>query len=155
MNAVSELLKAEDIRLDIEASSRDELLAAAADLLAARNGLARAQLLESLAAREQLGSTGMGHGVAIPHARTNRCSMPAAVFLRTKNPIEFDAPDGRPVSLFLALIVPDTATDRHLLILSAAAGMFNERALRERLRTAGAPAEVLGLISSWAQVAPA
>lgn len=154
MNAVGELLTLDDVRLDLDVSSRDELLGEVAALLAMRNGLSRTQILESLAAREQLGSTGVGHGVAIPHARTDRCAAPAAVFVRTKVAIPFDAPDGRPVSLFLGLIVPNRATERHLLILSTAAAMFSDRTLREKLRAGDNPSAVLELLTGWAE-APA
>jgi nitrogen PTS system EIIA component len=154
MNAVGELLAVDDIRLDVDVSNKEQVLAEIAALLAARNGLSRTQIQEGLAAREQLGSTGVGHGVAIPHARTDRCAAPAAVFVRTKTPIPFDAPDARPVSLFLGLIVPDRATERHLLILSTAAAMFNDKAFREKLRVADSPAAIQELLAGWAE-APA
>jgi len=96
MNAVGELLTLDDVRLDLEVSSKDGLLGEIAALLATRNGLSTTQILESLVAREQLGSTGVGHGVAIPHARTNRCAAPAAVFVRTRAAIAFDAPTPSP-----------------------------------------------------------
>ena len=154
MNAVGELLALDDVRLDLDVSNKDQLLGEVAALLAARNGLSRTQILESLVAREQLGSTGVGHGVAIPHARTDRCTTPAAVFVRTRDPIAFDAPDGKPVSLFLGLIVPNRATERHLLILSTAAAMFGDRTFREKLRIGDDPAAILDLLAAWAE-APA
>jgi nitrogen PTS system EIIA component len=154
MNAVGELLTIDDVRLDLDVSNKSALLDEIAALLAVRNGLSRTQILESLAAREQLGSTGMGHGVAIPHARTDRCSAPAAVFVRTRAAIAFDAPDGRPVSLFLGLIVPNRATELHLLILSTAAAMFSERTFREKLRLGDNPEAILELLAGWAD-APA
>jgi nitrogen PTS system EIIA component len=154
MNAVGELLTLDDVQLDLDVSNRDELLGEIAALLATRNGLSTAQILESLVAREQLGSTGVGHGVAIPHARTDRCTVPAAVFVRTKVGIPFDAPDAKPVSLFLGLIVPNRATERHLLILSTAAAMFSDRSLRDKLRAGDNPSAVLELLAGWA-VAPA
>jgi PTS system nitrogen regulatory IIA component len=154
MNAVGELLTIDDIRLDLDVSNKSELLDEIAALLALRNGLSGMQILEGLAAREQLGSTGVGHGVAIPHARTDRCAAPAAVFVRTRVAIAFDAPDGKPVSLFLGLIVPNRATERHLLILSTAAAMFCDRTLREKLRAGDNPAAILELLSGWVE-APA
>lgn len=154
MNAVGELLTLDDVRLDLDVSNRDELLGEIAALLATRNGLSRTQILESLVAREQLGSTGVGHGVAIPHARTDRCTAPAAVFMRTRASIPFDAPDAKPVSLFLGLIVPNRATERHLLILSTAAAMFSDKAFREKLRAGDNPSAILELLAGWAE-APA
>lgn len=154
MNAVGELLTLDDVRLDLDVTSKDGILGEIAALLATRNGLSTTQILESLAARERLGSTGVGHGVAIPHARTDRCSAPAAVFMRSRSPIAFDAPDGKPVSLFLGLIVPNRATERHLLMLSTAAAMFSDRAFREQLRAGDNPSAVLALLAGWAE-APA
>jgi PTS system nitrogen regulatory IIA component len=149
MNPVGELLTIDDIRLDLDVSSKAQVLAEIAALLAARNGLSNEKILEGLTAREQLGSTGMGHGVAIPHARTNRCSMPAAVFVRTRAPIAFDAPDGKPVSVFLGLIVPDQATERHLLILATAAAMFADKPFREGLKTTEGAAAIRELLVTW------
>lgn len=151
MNAIGEMLTREDVRLDLEVSGKDQVIEEIATLLAMRNGLSKAQILESLAARERLGSTGVGHGVAIPHARTARCSAPAAVFVRTRTAIAFDAPDGKPVSIFLGLIVPDRATERHLLILATAAAMFRDRTFRERLKAGESPAAIVDLFAGWVE----
>src|SRR6202521_772950 len=126
MNPVGELLGVEDIRLDVDVPDKDRLLERIAALLSRRLGLAQAQVLDSLIAREQLGSTGLGHGVAIPHARMPQCEMATGVLVRTQAPVPFDAPDGKPVSIFLALVVPKQATQRHLQLLAAAAAMFSD-----------------------------
>src|SRR5450631_3121296 len=136
MNPLGEILCLDDVRLDLDVSNKPQLLAQIAALLAARHGLSKTVILESLTTREQLGSTGVGHGVAIPHARMSQCAGAAAVFVRTKVPIPFDAPDGRPVSVFLGLIVPNQANERHLRLLAAAAGMLDDRNFRNMLRTA-------------------
>ena len=109
MNPIGELLAVDDVRLDVDVSSKTQLLDAIATQLAARHGIPKSVILDSLTVREQLGSTGVGHGVAIPHARMNQCAAPAGTFVRTRFAIPFDAPDGKPVSVFLGLIVPSKA----------------------------------------------
>jgi PTS system nitrogen regulatory IIA component len=149
MNPLGELLGVDDIRLDLDALDKAQLLEVLAVMLSRRVGLARADVLDSLVAREQLGSTGLSHGVAIPHARIAQCSVAAGVFVRTGTPIPFDAPDGRPVSLFIGLVVPKAANERHLKLLATAAEMFSDRTFRERLRTCRERADALDLLSAW------
>lgn len=149
MNPLGELLTPDDVHLDVDVLTEAQLLEEVAALLAARHGPPKSAILESLIARERLGSTGVGHGVAIPHARMSQCAGAAAVFVRTKNPIPFDAPDGRPVSIFLGLIVPNQANEMHLRLLAAAAGMLDDRNFRNMLRTASSPRTVSGLLASW------
>ena len=149
MNPLGEVLRVDDILLDIDVSSRVQLLERLASLLAGRLALPEAQVLESLSAREQLGSTALGHGVAIPHARMNQCTAEAAAFVRTRLPLPFDAPDGKPVSIFLALVVPKQATQRHLQLLAAAAGMLGDRTVRDMLKASHDPSAVRSLLVDW------
>jgi PTS system nitrogen regulatory IIA component len=149
MNPVAELLTPDDIRLDLDVSTKTQVLEQVAALLATRNGLSETFILQSLTAREQLGSTGLGHGVGIPHARMNQCAMAAGVFVRTKVAIPFDAPDGKPVSIFLGLIVPNKAAERHLQILAAAAAMLGDRNFRDKLKTCNDPSVVRELLAAW------
>lgn len=149
MNPVGELLTLDDIRLDLDVSTKAQLLEQVAALLATRNGLSEKFILESLTAREQLGSTGVGHGVAIPHARMNQCAVAAGVFVRTKAAIPFDAPDGKPVSVFLGLIVPNKAAELHLQILATAAGMLGDRNFRDKLKTCTDASVVKELLAAW------
>ena len=149
MNAIGELLRVEDIRLDLEVTNKVQLLEEVAALLAARHGVADALILESLKKREQLGSTAVGHGFAIPHARMSQCTTATAALVRTKFAIPFDAPDGRPVSVFLGLIVPHKANEAHLQLLATAAGMFNDRALRDKLRAFTDPSALREIIAAW------
>jgi nitrogen PTS system EIIA component len=149
VNAVGELLALDDVRLDLEVSTKAQLLEQVAALLATRHGLSKTLILESLTVREQLGSTGVGHGVSIPHARMNQCAVPAAAFVRTKLAIPFDAPDGKPVSVFLGLIVPNKANERHLQLLATAAGMLSDRIFRDKLKTATDPRTVRELLAAW------
>src|SRR5271156_4688980 len=116
-------------------------------MLAARHGISEATILDGMHLREKLGSTGVGHGVAIPHARMTECYAAAGAFVRTKAGVPFDAPDGKPVSVFLGLIVPNMANERHLQLLATAAGMLGDRAFRDKLRAASEAAEVNDLLT--------
>ena len=154
MNPVGEVVGVDDVHLDLDASTKADLLEQIAGLLAGRHGLAKAEVLESLTAREQLGSTGLGHGVAIPHARMYQCDTATGVFVRTKSAVPFDAPDGKPVSVFLALVVPKQATQRHLQLLATAADMFSDKTLRAVLKASADPSAVRHLLVEW-QESPA
>ena len=99
------------------------------------HAIARAAVTDNLFARERLGSTGLGHGVAIPHGRIKGLKSPLAAVLRLQQPIAFDAPDDEAVNLLIFLLVPEAATQRHLEILSEIAEMLSDRTLRERLKT--------------------
>jgi nitrogen PTS system EIIA component len=141
MNPLCELLGTEDILLDVDVKNKDELLQRASELLARRHGLSSAFVVEGLRAREALGSTALGHGVAIPHARIGTIPSALALFLRTKTPIAFDAPDGKPVSNVLALLVPRQANERHLQLLAGAATLLSDPNFRAELsqcKSAGA-----------------
>lgn len=154
MNPIGELLHLQDIRLDVDVSSKAELLERLADLLA-RHGVSRADILASLTERERLGSTGLGHGVAIPHARMKQLRTPVGAFVRTRIPVPFDAPDGRPVSSALALLVPAEATDKHLKLMASAASLFGDRAFRQQLRQSVQPSEVEALFVDWSDAGEA
>jgi nitrogen PTS system EIIA component len=149
MNPIGELLSIDDVQLELDASGKTELLAKIAGMLAGRHGLSKAQVLESLIAREQLGSTGLGHGVAIPHARMAQCDAATGVFVRTKIAVPFDAPDGKPVSMFLGLIVPKQATQRHLQLLATAAAIFSDADVRGKLRTTADPGMLRDILVGW------
>jgi PTS system nitrogen regulatory IIA component len=149
VNLLGEVVGVDDVHLDLDASTKAELLEQIAGLLAGRRGLSKAQVLDSLTAREQLGSTGLGHGVAIPHARMYECEMATGVLVRTKAAVPFDAPDGKPVSIFLALVVPKQATQRHLQLLAAAAAMFSDKTFRDVLEASADPRAVRELLVGW------
>jgi len=149
LNPIGEMLALDDVLLDLDVSTKAQLLEQVAVLLAARHGLSKTLILESLTAREQLGSTGVGHGVAIPHARMSQCAVPAAAFVRTRLAIPFDAPDGKPVSVFLGLIVPNKANERHLQLLATAAGMLGDRIFRDKLKTSTDRRTVMELLAAW------
>jgi PTS system nitrogen regulatory IIA component len=93
-------------------------------------------IYESLIAREKLGSTGFGNGIAIPHCRLPGCSTPISALLKLSTAVDFDAIDGAPVDLLFVLLVPEAATDEHLELLRQIASMFDREDVRERLRRA-------------------
>lgn len=131
-------------------TSKKRLLEALARLLADGAGAEiERQLFDSLCAREKLGSTGLGQGVAIPHGRTAAISGAVGAFLRLAEPIDFGASDGRPVDLVFALAVPQHFTNQHLLLLSQLAEMFSDTAFCERLRAAPDSASLMALLSEW------
>ena len=93
-------------------------------------------IYESLIAREKLGSTGFGNGIAIPHCRLTGCAAPISALLRLSTAVDFDAIDGVPVDLLFVLLVPEAATDEHLELLRQIASMLDRGDVRERLRQA-------------------
>ena len=97
------------------------------------------QLFHSLVARERLGSTGIGEGVAIPHCRLDECQQATALLIQLNEPIDFDAIDSRPVDLLFVLLVPSEACDQHLQTLSTLAELFSQENFRNRLRDAATP----------------
>ena len=113
------------------------------------NNIARSQVFDSLFAREKLGSTGLGQGIAIPHGRIKNMKDAIAAVVRMRQPIPFDAPDAQNVAIVFVLLVPDRATDMHLQILSELAQMFSEKPFREQLLAAPTAAELHRLITQW------
>ena len=93
-------------------------------------------IFESLVAREKLGSTGFGNGIAIPHCRLPGCTKPISALLRLESAVDFDAIDGAPVDLLFVLLVPEAATDEHLELLRQIASMLDRSEVREQLRQA-------------------
>jgi nitrogen PTS system EIIA component len=136
MSHISKLLTLENIVLDLEASSKKRVFEQVGVLLENSRGIARSVVFDSLFAREKLGSTGLGQGVAIPHGRIKGLKEATGAFLRLSVPVPFDSPDGKPVSLLFVLLVPEQATEQHLQILSELAQRFSDRSCREALSTA-------------------
>ncbi|MEW5893147.1 MAG: PTS IIA-like nitrogen regulatory protein PtsN [Pseudomonadota bacterium] len=149
MNLISALLKPENVLADLEAGSRKRLFEEAGRLLQASYAVPANEVFESLQSREKLGSTALGYGIAIPHGRIKGLKDTACAFIRLKQPIDFDAPDGMPVDLVFVLLAPAAATDLHLQILGELAQMFSEKAMRDQLRAAPDAATLHRLICEW------
>ena len=152
MNRLAAILQPALVQVGVDATSKKRVFEQLGLLFENEQQLPRALITDSLFARERLGSTGLGHGVAIPHGRIKGLKNPLAAVLRVAAPIGFDAPDDEPVSLLIVLLVPEAATQRHLEILGEIAEMLSERDLRERLKTETDPAVVHQLISAWQPV---
>ena len=133
-----------------EVTSKKRLLESLGELLAdADTGLNADAVFERLLERERLGSTGLGHGIALPHARVDDVIAPIGAFIQLRAGVEFDAIDDRPVDLAFALLVPREADERHLQLLAGLAEMFNQMKLRQRLRDARSSSELLATLASW------
>ena len=149
MSLVAKLLTPAHIALDLQLSSKKRLFEQAGLLFENQDGVARSLVFDSLFARERLGSTGLGQGVAIPHGRIKGLKEARGAFLRLAQPVPFDAPDGNPVTLVFVLLVPEKATEKHLQILSELAQMFSDKALRELLARAADAEALHQLIAAW------
>ena len=149
MSLVAKLLNESHVLVDLEVSSKKRLFEQAGLLFENQDGIARSVVFESLFARERLGSTGLGQGVAIPHGRIKGLKEAQGALLRLAQPVAFDAPDGQPVGLAFVLLVPEKATEKHLQILSELAQMFSDRALREAMARAPDAAALHQLVTAW------
>jgi PTS system nitrogen regulatory IIA component len=149
MSLVGKLLAPSHVLLDLQASSKKRLFEQAGLLFENHDGIGRSVVFDSLFAREKLGSTGLGQGVAIPHGRIKGLKEALGAFIRLAQPVPFDAPDGNPVSLVFVLLVPEKANEKHLQILSELAQMFSDKALREAMSRAPDAAALYELIAAW------
>lgn len=148
MNRIAELLPESHVAVGLDAATKRDLFAAVATMFET-GGIARSSVIDALTAREKLGSTGLGQGIAIPHGRIKGLKDARGAFVRLAQPIAFDAPDGRPVNQVFVLLVPEQATERHLELLSELAQMFSERAFRERLVAAADAHAAWTAIREW------
>jgi nitrogen PTS system EIIA component len=149
MNDIGRFLSVDDVVLEMDVRDSKAALEEVAGLVERRRRLARAPIFRALWRREQIGSTGVGHGIAIPHARIAGISEPIVLVVRTKLPIAFGAPDHEPVSLLFVILVPEQATEQHLQILAAVSEMFSSQTFRKQLEASVEPAAIQRLFSQW------
>jgi len=154
MSLVAKLLPPSNVVLGMAASSKKRLFEQLGFLFESNHGIGKGHVFDSLFARERLGSTGLGQGLAIPHGRIKGIKEALGAFVRLEQPVPFDAPDGKPVSLVFAMLVPEQATEKHLEILSELAQMFSDRRLREALAQAPDAQALRQLIADWQPDAP-
>jgi PTS system nitrogen regulatory IIA component len=148
-------LVAARIGAGLEIGSKKRLLEVLAELLAAGHpALHPESVFERLLERERLGSTGLGHGIALPHARMKEVGEAVGAFVQLRQGIDFDAVDDKPVDLAFALLVPESASEVHLQLLSTLAAMFNEPQLRESLRKAATADELYQILGGHADDPP-
>jgi len=153
MNLISKILLPDNILLDAESTSKKRVFERVGLLFENNQQIARSLVFDSLFAREKLGSTGLGQGVAIPHGRIAKLRDATAAFVKTACPIPFDAPDGQPVNLIFVLLVPERATDLHLQILGELAQMFSDAQFRNRLLASEDAASIHQLFYDWSGTA--
>ena len=149
MNLIAKLLPPANVVVGLEASSKKRAFEQAGLLFENNHGIGRSTVFDSLFAREKLGSTGLGQGIAIPHGRIQGLKDALGAFIRLAEPVPFDAPDGRPVTMLFVLLVPEQANEHHLQLLSELAQMFSDRAFREQLMSAPDSLAVHGLFAGW------
>lgn len=149
MTNIAKILPLANVLLDLEVSSKKRAFEQAGLLFENNCSIARSTVSDNLFARERLGSTGLGHGVAVPHGRIKGLKAPIAAFVRLAEPIPFESPDGQPVSILIFLLMPDHVTQQHLEILSEIAEMLSNEAFRETLNTETDVMVVYEKIISW------
>lgn len=149
MNTLANLLWLENILIDLDVSSKSQLFEVIGRYLEQRCAMPQRSVAESLSRRVLLGSTAMGDGVAFSHACVTNLERIQIVYARLKSLIPFDAPDGKPVSDILVLLVPRQATEEHFRILAEATKMFSDRRFRELLLLCKNTLEVKGLFMTW------
>ena len=149
MNRLAAILPVSNVLVDVDASSKKRVFEQAGLLFENQHAIARSTVSDNLFARERLGSTGLGHGVAIPHGRIKGLKSPMAAVLQLAHPIGFDAPDDVAVSLMIFLLVPEAATQRHLEILSEIAELLSDVDMRKRLTSTTDAAALHGLLANW------
>ena len=150
MTNLAKILSPENVVLDLEVSSKKRAFEQAGLTFENNSGIARSVVSENLFARERLGSTGLGHGVAVPHGRIKGLKAPLALFMRLADPIPFESPDSEPVKLLIFLLIPDNVTQQHLEILSEIAEMFSDNTVRNDLITDPDATSVFTRLVTWA-----
>jgi len=142
MTVISRFLSSDDVVMGLDVLDRVRALEAAALAVERRHHIDAASVFRALWRREQTGSTGLGHGIAVPHARIAGIAQPIVLLMRTKLPIAFGAPDHKPVSVLFVILVPEHANDEHLQILADVSKMFSDQSFRDRLEAATDPAAI-------------
>ena len=149
--AISALLSPQKIFIDTEVSSKKKLLELIANITADQTRLPESTIYTNLLNRERLGSTGLGQGFAVPHARLPELEETVGCFFRLKQPVNFESPDNLPVDLVFTIIIPQEANEEHLLILSSLARIFSDADICEAIRTAASRQEIEKIIQSAEQ----
>jgi PTS system nitrogen regulatory IIA component len=152
MNRLAAILPPAQVLVQVEVTSKKRAFEEAGLLFEELHGLSRALVADSLFARERLGSTGLGHGVAIPHGRIKGLKSPMAAVFQLAHPIGFDAPDEQPVGLLIFLLVPEASTQKHLEILSEIAELLSDTTLREKIKTTPDASALHSIVATWNSV---
>ena len=148
---ISALLSPQRIFLDTEISSKKKLLELIANIVADQTQMPESAIYNNLLNRERLGSTGLGHGFAVPHARVENLDKTIGCLFRLKEPVNFESPDNQPVDLVFTIIIPQEATEEHLIILSSLAKLFSQSEVRDAIHNATSKDEIAQIILSAEQ----
>lgn len=147
---ITDLITSDRIVCDSEVASKERVIEIMSELLATgQPDLAVRPIFDSLIGRERLGSTGLGHGVALPHGRFEHSQQAIGAFVKLKKGVDFDAIDRQPVDLVFGLLVPDHYTDEHLKILSYLAEMFSDQAFCQQLRETDSDQMLFTRFQTW------
>ncbi|MSQ57752.1 MAG: PTS sugar transporter subunit IIA [Limnohabitans sp.] len=152
MNRLAAILPPAQVLVQVDVTSKKRAFEDAGLLFEQLHSINRLMVADSLFARERLGSTGLGNGVAIPHGRIKRLKTPMAAVFQLQQPIGFDSPDELPVSLLIFLLVPEASTQKHLEILSEIAELLSDTQLREKLKSPLEAIELHQIIATWTSV---
>ena len=147
---IADIIALERIACNIECASKKGVLERLGDLLVLNHpSLISAEVFNSLFSRERLGSTGIGHGVAIPHGRLPNIQGAIGAFIHLKDSIDFDSIDNQPVDLLFGLLVPEDSSEEHLQLLVQLAEMFANRDFCDKLRLSTSPDKIYRLFNSF------
>lgn len=145
---ISEVLTLDCTKSAVSCTSKKRALEIISEIAAEQTGQNSTELFECMLNREKVGSTGIGNGIAIPHARMQDSDKAVAILLQCQEPVEFDSIDNRPVDLLFALLVPDAQCKEHLKTLSCMAERLNDKAVLKQLRKAQSDQELYDIIVS-------
>ncbi len=149
------VLEPDCVLIDVDAGSKKRAIEHGSELIASTHiGVNARQLFDALMARERLGSTGLGDGIAIPHCRSDAVTRIVGGLVRLAEPVAFDAPDDANVDLVFFLVVPKDAHDDHLQVLARLARIFSQPDNRALLRGAATPAALFAVFSDLLRGAP-
>ncbi|MEN9372947.1 MAG: hypothetical protein RIR79_499 [Pseudomonadota bacterium] len=151
MNQLVSILSPAQVLAQVEVTSKKRAFEEVGLLFEHLHGLSRTQITDSLFSRERLGSTGLGHGVAIPHGRIKGLKSPMAAVFQLLQPIAFEAPDQMPVHLLIFLLVPEAATQKHLEILAEIAQLLSDAEIRSKMIDCDDSTRLYDLIVQWCE----
>ncbi|KOO08100.1 PTS IIA-like nitrogen regulatory protein PtsN [Vibrio hepatarius] len=143
---LSEILSLDCTKSAVQCTSKKRALEMISELVAEQTGQSSTELFECMLSREKMGSTGIGNGIAIPHARMQSSDKAIAVLIQCESPVEFDSIDNRPVDLLFALLVPDAQCKEHLKTLASMAERLNDKQVLKQLRNAQSDQELYNIM---------
>ena len=144
---LSDLLGKDAVIAGLKAKSKKQAIQELASRAAALTGLSEREIFDTLLQRERLGSTGVGHGIAIPHGKLTRLERLVGVFAKLDKPVDFDALDDEPVDLVFLLLAPESAGADHLKALARIARQLRDSSVTEGVRNASDPADIFGYLT--------